>query len=129
VPISYLKPKILYFILLYTEANFYQRSEKGSLVTFEHSMKTHLNKGLFSNYYLDELLPREEEFKQISNPEKYLRPSRPNMKIPFPDFYPLRKSSEKQIGLLIKFISELIYSFVFSPQFKGPVMDKHLKMG
>jgi len=25
-------------------------------------MKPHLNKGLFSNYYLDELLPREEEF-------------------------------------------------------------------
>lgn len=26
-------------------------------------MKPHLNKGLFSNYYLDELLPREEEFR------------------------------------------------------------------
>ncbi len=26
-------------------------------------MKPHLNKGLFSNYYLEELLPREEEFK------------------------------------------------------------------
>jgi len=26
-------------------------------------MKAHLNKGLFSNYYLEELLPREEEFK------------------------------------------------------------------
>ena len=25
-------------------------------------MKPHLNKGLFSNYYLDELLPKEEEF-------------------------------------------------------------------
>jgi type I restriction-modification system DNA methylase subunit len=25
-------------------------------------MKPHINKGLFSNYYLDELLPREEEF-------------------------------------------------------------------
>jgi len=25
-------------------------------------MKPHLNKGLFSNYYLDELLPQEKEF-------------------------------------------------------------------
>jgi hypothetical protein len=25
-------------------------------------MKPHFNKGLFSNYYLDELLPREEKF-------------------------------------------------------------------
>jgi len=25
-------------------------------------MKPHLNKGLYSNYYLDELLPQEEEF-------------------------------------------------------------------
>jgi len=31
-------------------------------------VKSHLNKGLFSNYYLEELLPREEEFK-ISLPE------------------------------------------------------------
>ena len=26
-------------------------------------MKPHINKGLFSNYYLEELLPREEVFK------------------------------------------------------------------
>ncbi|MFH1932295.1 MAG: N-6 DNA methylase [Pseudomonadota bacterium] len=36
-------------------------------------MKPHLNKGLFSNYYLDELLPREEEFNiPFSNVEKAL---------------------------------------------------------
>lgn len=30
-------------------------------------MKPHLNKGLFSNYYLDELLPQEEEFNVQSS--------------------------------------------------------------
>jgi len=34
-------------------------------------MKPHYNHGLFSNYYLDELLPREEEFKtDISGTQK-----------------------------------------------------------
>jgi hypothetical protein len=69
-------------------------------------MKPHFNKGLFSNYYLDELLPQEEEFNipfsQISNPGKFLITSKPNMKISFQDSYPLRKNCEKQIGLLIK---------------------------
>ena len=31
--------------------------------SMEQVMKAHLNRGLFSNYYLDELLPKEEEFK------------------------------------------------------------------
>jgi hypothetical protein len=33
------------------------------MYTKEQVMKAHLNKGLFSNYYLDEQLPKEEEFK------------------------------------------------------------------
>ena len=69
-------------------------------------MKPHRNKGLLSNYYLDELLPQEEKFNipfsQIANPGKSLKPPRPNMKNPIQGSYPLRKNSEKQICLLIK---------------------------
>ena len=40
-------------------------------------MKPHLNKGLFSNYYLDELLPREEEFNvSVPDIERVLMKSR-----------------------------------------------------